>query len=104
MKKAIYFLLFSILFIGLYSCSFNNKQQEVITIKESDIVQKNIKVKGMTCVGCEITLEENLSKIKGVVHVKASHKKENAIIKFDSTKTSLPQIKKAIKKSGYQAF
>lgn len=87
------------------SCSSSNKKSEkVIVIKESDIVRKKIGVNGMTCVGCEVTLEDNISKIEGVVSVKASHTEKEAIIEFDSTKTNINTITKTIKESGYKPF
>ncbi|MCF6169308.1 cation transporter [Lutibacter sp.] len=87
------------------SCSSSNKKSEkVIVIKESDIVREKIGVNGMTCVGCEVTLEDNISKIEGVVSVKASHTEKEAIIEFDSTKTNINTITKTIKESGYKPF
>ena len=100
-------ILIGLLFITnvslLASCSSaDNKSEEVIFVKESDIVRKSIGVNGMTCVGCEVTLEDNISKINGVVSVKASHTDKEAIIEFDSTKTDLFTITKTIKESGYK--
>ena len=89
----------------LASCnSSNTKSKKVIVVKASDIVQKNIGVNGMTCVGCEVTLEENISKIEGVVSVKASHNENKVSIAFDSTKTTIKTIKKTIKESGYRTI
>ena len=104
--KNIVFVLWTLISIPfLTSCtSSNKKDKKVIVVKESDIVKKNIGVNGMTCVGCEVTLEENISKIKGVVSVKASHKENKAIIEFDSTKTDIKTIKKTIKEAGYKPF
>jgi len=85
------------------SCSStDNKSEEVIFVKESDIVRESIGVNGMTCVGCEVTLEDNIAKIEGVVSVKASHTDKRAIIEFDSTKTDINTITKTIKESGYK--
>lgn len=98
--------LFTIINLSLLTaCSSSNKNPEnTIVVNESDIVKEKIGVSGMTCVGCEVTLEENVSKIKGVVNVKASHTKEEVIIEFDSTKTDLNTITKTIKDSGYKPF
>ena len=85
------------------SCTSSGKKTEkVIVVKESDIFKEKIGVNGMTCVGCEVTLEENISKIEGVVSVKASHTEKEAIIEFDSTKTDINTITKTIKESGYK--
>ncbi len=103
MKYLIYSI-FILNFLFTTSCTSDKKQNNIIVVKESNIVKKDITVKGMTCVGCEITLEENVSKIEGVVNVKASHKKEKAFIEFDSTKTNIQTIKKSIKKAGYKTY
>lgn len=81
-----------------------SKTQKVIIVNASDIVRESIGVKGMTCVGCEVTLEENIAKIDGVVSVKASHTSEEAIIEFDATKTDIGTITKTIRDSGYKPF
>ena len=87
------------------SCSSSDRKSEkVIVIKESDIIKESIGVNGMTCVGCEVTLEENISQIEGIVSVKASHTNNDAIIEFDSTKTDIGTITKTIIASGYKPF
>ena len=104
-KNTAFVLLAMISFSILPSCSLSNKKNEkAIVIKESDIVRKSIGVNGMTCVGCEVTLEQNISKIEGVVSVKASHTEKKATIEFDSTKTDIKTITKTIKETGYKPF
>lgn len=88
----------------LISCSSNDLEKKEIIIKESDITKECIGVNGMTCVGCEVTLEENISTIEGVVSVQASHSNNEAVIEFDSTKTDLNSITTAIKESGYETY
>lgn len=104
MKSLIYIFLILFSFSQIASCNTDKKPQKVIIVKESNLLKKDLTVKGMTCVGCEITLEEELSKINGVVKVKASHKSDKATIEFDSTKTNIKTIKKAIKKAGYTTY
>jgi periplasmic mercuric ion binding protein len=104
--KNILIVLITIINVSIItSCSSSDKKNEkVIVVKESDIVRESIGVNGMTCVGCEVTLEENISKIEGVVSVKASHTEKKATIEFDSTKTDIKTITKTIKESGYIPF
>jgi copper chaperone len=78
------------------------KEQHTIVVKESEICRKTLVVDGMACVGCEVTIEEKLSKIDGVVNVKASHKTKQVKVEFDSTKTDLSIIKSSIIESGYK--
>jgi len=104
-KNIIIVLLTIINVFFITSCiSSDKKSEKVIVVKESDIVREKIGVNGMTCVGCEVTLEESISKIEGVVSVKASHTENEAIIEFDSTKTDINTITTTIKQSGYKPF
>ncbi len=86
------------------SCSAPENKNKTVIIHESDIIRKTIGVKGMTCVGCEVTLETNIAKIPGVVQVKASAANNEAIIEFDSTKIDIATITSIIKDSGYKPF
>ncbi|QOP42795.1 hypothetical protein FJR45_02045 [Sulfurimonas sediminis] len=83
-------------------CSDEKKETKVVTVKKSDIVLKTIGVNGMTCMGCEVTLEGAVSKIEGVVKVKASAKNNQAAVEFDKTKTDEESIRKSIIESGYE--
>ena len=100
-KKMITNLLI-ILSLFFASCSQNNEEEKTVIVKKSDIVLKKIGVDGMTCMGCEVTLEHAISKIEGVTHVKASAKNASAEISFDKTKTDLDTISKTIQDSGYK--
>ena len=103
--KNIFIALSVIIGISLItSCSSGSKDDKVITVKASDIVRESIGVNGMTCVGCEVTLEETISNINGVVSVKASHTNSEVIIEFDSTKTDINAITMSIEDLGYEPF
>ena len=96
-------LLVILLATAAFSCANSTKKEPAtIVVNESDIITETLGVEGMTCVGCEVTLEKSLSKIKGVVHVKASAKDDQAVIAFDSTKTDLPTIVEKIAEAGYK--
>lgn len=86
------------------SCKPKSAPKKVTVVKKSDLVKKSIGVKGMTCVGCEVTLEQKISEIDGVVQVKASHTNKEAIIEFDRTKTDIIKIAAKINALGYQTF
>jgi mercuric ion transport protein len=61
-----------------------------------------IKIKGMTCEGCEHHVKQQVSKLEGIQQVQVSYKNSNATIKYDSKKTSLAEIKKAVDATGYK--
>ena len=101
MKKILYVAF--ILGLGWVSaCSNRTNTTEKVYVKKSDIVKKCIGVEGMTCVGCEVTLEDKVKGIKGVVSVKASSSDDEATIEFDTTKTDFLSITRAIKEAGYK--
>ncbi|MDX5437576.1 mercuric transport protein MerTP [Pontibacter vulgaris] len=59
-------------------------------------------ISGMTCSGCEAHVEQEVFALNGIVKAKASYDNSNAVVAFDSTKTSIAAIEKAILKTGYK--
>ncbi len=60
-----------------------------------------INTSGMHCESCEQLVQESVLELPGIKKVKASHKKAVVEVSFDKTKTTLDDIKKAIKEAGY---
>jgi copper chaperone len=60
-----------------------------------------LKVEGMTCEGCEKTIEGNLLQLDGVSEVKACHKKQTVNLKINNNEISKNQIIEKIKDIGY---
>ncbi len=58
-------------------------------------------VEGMTCSGCENSVQEAVTKIAGVTEITASHLDSTAVVSFDSTITSISAIGAVIAESGY---
>lgn len=65
-------------------------------------VEITLNIEGMTCTGCENTIQENLQKIPGVISVDASHTEAQATIEVDSARFNYPDFEKAIKDAGYK--
>lgn len=61
-------------------------------------------VKGMTCSGCEKHVEDQVSKVPGVIHVKASYDKSNAVVEFEPANATLADLQKAIDSIGYKTL
>ncbi len=61
-----------------------------------------LSVSGMTCEGCENTVESTLSDIDGVVSAEASHTKAITNVTYDSTKVTREALAMAINKLGYK--
>lgn len=91
-------------FICLSPQLMAEKRAQKVIVKKSDIVKKTIGVKGMTCVGCEVTLERSMKKVHGVVAVKASASDENAIIAYDKSKIDEATVRQMIENFGYKPF
>ncbi len=66
-------------------------------------VSWDIPVKGMTCEGCEKTIEAGVGQLNGIATVKANHAKGTAVVTGDSTLVSLSDIKQKINDIGYVA-
>jgi len=63
---------------------------------------KTIKIEGMTCTGCEKTIQKAINTLPGVIDVKASHKDSIATIKVDSNRFNPSDYRNAIEGVGYK--
>jgi copper chaperone CopZ len=92
-------LLFSLI-IALISCSgnrTNNTKEEI----EQEVSLMEVSIEGMTCTGCEQTIQKNISKLDGIKSIKASFTEGSAIIEYFSGKADTGKIKEAVTGSGY---
>jgi copper chaperone CopZ len=92
-------LLFSLI-IALISCSgnrTNNTNEEV----EQEISLIEVSIDGMTCTGCEQTIQNKISKLDGIKSIKASFTAGSAIIEYFPGKTDTGKIKETVTGSGY---
>jgi copper chaperone CopZ len=55
----------------------------------------------MTCEGCENAIVASINKLDGIQEATASHTLEEAVIVFDSTKTTVREIAHAVEEAGY---
>lgn len=96
--------LFSILSISFpyYTYWFYPNQTNNSTINKKNLVKTIIKIEGMTCDACETHVDYEINKLRGIATVKTSYKNKNSVISFDTTKTNINQIKKAINNTGYK--
>lgn len=60
-----------------------------------------VSIGGMTCTGCEETIQNAVGKLEGIKSVKASYKAGNAIIEFFPDRVDTVKISEAISGSGY---
>lgn len=102
--KKIFPLLLSLFIFNFLSCDFSsqNKTDEKVVI--GDLVEISIPVEGMTCGGCENTVNTQLLSFDGVVESKASHIEKTVIVKVDTLITSVDEMKTEIERVGYQVI
>ena len=65
-------------------------------------INKQIEVTGMVCGGCEDVIEAAVSKIEGVVEVKADYPSSQCTLSFEDDQVSLEEICKTIEDISYQ--
>jgi copper chaperone CopZ len=67
------------------------------------IVEKTLRVDGMTCDGCSSSVEHALKKVDGVVEAEAKHGSKGTVrVKFDDQKVGLAKIKQVINDTGFK--
>ena len=68
----------------------DNKQQAKFTIQ------------GMTCAGCEEHVNNELSKVRGVLAYQTSYATRSSLVTYDGSKVDVKTIEAAINKTGYK--
>lgn len=66
-------------------------------------VKTEIKVSGMTCGACAVSVKSALTKVKGVKIAEVSDEKGLATVVYDDAKTNDQQLHEAINKTGFKA-
>ena len=64
-------------------------------------IEANLKVEGMTCDGCELTIAKGVNLLAGIDSISANYEDSTAFVRFDSTQIKLTEIYKAIEERGY---
>ncbi len=102
-------ILISIIAIMLFACKAKtaetaeseNPSTSDLIVNPDALMQMDISVEGMTCTGCENTINSSVSEITGVVEVKSSYRDGKTIVKYDSTQTNIDHISQVISGKGY---
>lgn len=61
-----------------------------------------LKVEGMACEHCEITIQDAVRKLPGIKKVKASKRKKEVVAEYEPDQVTEEQIRKAIDDTGYK--
>lgn len=93
------YLIFILAAMLAISCGNDKKVvKEGVPLEASYI---EVSIGGMTCTGCEQTIQASVSKLDGIKSVKASHTSANALIEYYPDVVDTVKIKEAIAGSGY---
>ena len=86
---------------GIFFSSSN--ANNVIVVRENNIQNAELSIKGMTCTGCEHSVTAALKSSEGVIEASSSYQNGVAIVKFDHTKASVDQLATAVEEAtGYK--
>ena len=65
------------------------------------MVEANLRVEGMHCTDCENSIAKGVHQLAGIDSIKANHLDSTAFVRFDSNKTNVAEISKAIEERGF---
>jgi mercuric ion transport protein len=81
----------------------NNTAANTIIVQEGNIVKATLFIKGMTCTGCEHSVDHALKSKEGVLEASSSYKTGTAKVKFDKSKVTLKELEEVVEKvAGYE--
>lgn len=100
MKFRHFFVLIALM-IMVFACG--SKSQDSSKQKAPEVIKTvELQVEGMTCTGCENTIQKSVGSLPGVKTVKADHVAGNAVITYDSASVSMEAMTKAVTDKGYE--
>lgn len=67
------------------------------------MTQEKLKISGMHCASCAMTIDEELEELDGVTEAKTSYRKQVTKVTFDEGRVDVDAIATVVQKLGYQA-
>jgi len=101
MKYLIIICLF--LAFGCNNASTKKSSAEIKSVVQTDVktVAIELSIQGMTCLGCEQTIQAAIGSINGVKQVKATFKDGKAFVEFVPNMADTMKMKEKVTTSGY---
>lgn len=93
-------LVLFVLVFATASCKSSGKKVEKETLQQEAVLME-VSIGGMSCTGCEQTVQTNIAKLEGIKSVKASFATGNAIVEYFPDMVDSTKIKEAVTGSGY---
>lgn len=87
----------------LFACNQTTKQTEKATGPDSlHMAEYVLVVEGMTCGGCENSIEKAMAALDGVAMAKADHTDGSVLVCTDTLMTPVKEVVVAIESKGYK--
>lgn len=67
------------------------------------MIKKVLKIEGMHCTSCSMSIDMDLEDLEGIKKAQTSYAKQETEVEFDPEKVNLEKIIETIKKTGYTA-
>jgi copper chaperone CopZ len=93
-------LLLILVAVIVTSCGFKGKK-DLKKAEGVELTRIEVSVSGMSCTGCEQTIQSNVAKIDGIYNIKAAFTTGKAIVDFNPSVADTSEIRRAIVASGY---
>lgn len=72
------------------------------SLPENNTIKDSYLVEGMTCTGCERSINLSLNKLEGINSAKADLGSSSVSVEYDPSVISVDKIKSAVNKLGYK--
>lgn len=79
-------------------------KQNIIVVKSNNVSTSSFTIKGMSCKACETEVNNELYKVAGVIDAKTFYDKGISIVKYDTLKVTIDQLRYAIAQTGYKVI
>ncbi len=84
---------------------FPDTNNTIVVVNESNIIEVKLFIEGMTCTGCEESVDYTLRKQEGVLSAVSSYESGIANVKYDKSKVKPEQLAQAIEDEvGYKVI
>lgn len=78
------------------------QKQNIVVVESNNINTASFNIKGMSCKACETEVNNELYKVAGVIDAQTFYDKGTSIVKYDTSKATVDQLKNAIAQTGYK--
>lgn len=85
----------------IFACQGPKTSQPSDAKTDETVITYNLNVEGMTCTGCEKTIQTGLATLDGVTKVEASHETGLVAITINPEKADTAAIRNKVTETGY---